>query len=1345
MRERGEIARSTPQPVPTMKTRASSGRGAAIENPAPQKRPPGRKGRKRALAEVPANVGHEEVEEDSVRATNHSPEERKVAVQVRKGPLESEDVAIMVARDSPAKETGNGRLSEQQQQQQQQVLCEEGNTAAATGQEAVACDGETGDGKTVGELDCCPLPGLARAPELSTIPDRAAVAGTCTTKTRRATSFVVRQQQDNIRNYEDQRAERRPARCLSMGAAVASTKVPTIATSSSPVRDVGGRAVPRSCDADETAVHVPPSEDPSGCLGSPAPDPAEPAEPAEPAAAAAAAAARASTPRTGHVGAEDLVAALTFTSPATATSTTRRASIPCRRSEKHPAAIRRRPFSVGSSGVALLNGCLQTGETIVLPSFSASSETAGAIESIGSSAAAEYSSGDLPLPASEEPATPSGSTRGAKAPVSVEGSVECAAPLQEQQQPSTVLEVKSTRASLATASQDVRPLSPEEGPSTPHTALLALVDYATSPSASGSPPSTERSPLDASCRLSLGETSTPSSTFCALTALADYGRTVSKPRPLQQPLEDEGCPKLRWDDENGSSPDKTAGEGAPAGEGDVVDEEPEPVTCEEAEDTEDAEEREGSDVRADSGLSLEKGVGVCDEKPPVTEEVQAVELEPAMVAAVPVEVGEVEVSEEESVVLASVESLEISTIADLEVVADAADGAPTPAAAEGACELDELGPPVFIEVGKGVAQHEEALEMAKPDETDMLPDQLELVLGASTSGPSPGVENGEAVELAVPLEEAGADTEASRAPPASPAAVPGVEVAPPCKGASEADRVRPLRRSGRRRSIAALTTPAFDAALERGEVSTSRAEFRDGQDTLPLETALPAPRRSGRRRSIAPRMPPLAAPAPAPTPAPADMASVEVSTPEPLSSAAAGPSDQDNLLPQKDQGNTESLAAVPSPVAAAPSPVTASATSGATVSESSAGTELCAGDGIVPLEPARPPRRSGRRRSIAPKMQTLAAAPASATATADTPVAVGTTPKPLSLTAAGSSGQDGFLLPDDHQEVNQVSLVAAPSPVAAVPPSVAVATTSESPSSATGAELGADEDILPLETARLPRRSGRRRSIAPRMPALAAAPSPTPATTDPPAAAATATPPGPLLLAVEAPSDPDNLLAKHEREAQPLARSGRRRSVAVLRRKRPEVGDAEGEGEGEGEAPPSPTAAAAAAAAAAASLVVESNAATATAAATTSPSASASASDAASSMEKRDKWSVVAAEAGTAVQQDELAVLQQRQQEESTPTSTSTRRRSRRRKSMRGVSAGGPLLQEGSTSRQTEEPLVQADDGGGGEGAGGKGPTDVATRGGFEEEGVRTTDGGVVVGKQGQTAVMAHLLNKVCS
>eukprot|EP00752_Nemacystus_decipiens_P002951 g2742.t1 len=1138
-----------------------------------------------------------------------------------------------------------------------------------------------------------------------------------------------------------------------MGAAVASTTVAPIAESSSPVPDIGCAVVSTS-DADETATTGPPSEHASGCLGGSAPEPAEAAG----GAAVAAGRGGGSAARAARCSTEDLVAALAVTNSATAISTTRRASIPCRRSEKHPAAIRRRPFSVGSSSIALLDGCLETGN--VLPLASASSEKRGAVDDIGSCAAVGCS-GDHPLPAPEEPPTPPCSTRDTKTPVSIERSFECGILLQQQQQqqqqreeeqrePSTVSVIESTNICLSTVPPDSCPLPPEEGPSTPHTASCVLVDYATSPSASGSPTRPEKrkkrkkrkkkNKLETSS-LTPGESSTPSSTFCALAALADYGRTVSKPRRSQQPLEEgEGYSKLWWDQKAGSSPDETTGEGAPVGEREVVDEAPattdrevpsdEPVAFHDLE----KEEEEEGNVLPGSDSSLEEAVGECGDKQSEAEEAQVVELEPIMVAGVPVqEGGDVEVRKEESVILASAELYETSAIAYLEDVSDAVEvAAPSPASsaaaatAQGTSEHDELERAVLIAEVDGVAQSEEPFEVANPDEIGMVLDETELVLGVPSPAPAPGAVNGEAVEPAVLLEEAA--TEASRAPPERPAAAPAAEVVSRSDGPSEPDQERPVRRSGRRRSIAVLTAPAPVATAERVEVSTSggTAELCDGQGAFSAETALPAPRRSRRRRSIAPRMPLLAAPAPSPTPAPADTAAAMETTSGSFSSAPAeGTNDQERFMSKDDQGGTESLTAAPSPVTE----------SDAVASESSVGVELGGGEATLAPGPARPPRRSGRRRSITPSMQALAATPSpapipatsTATATAETPVVV-RTPEPLPPAAAESSGRGSLLLPEDQQRDHQVPLVAAPpTPVAAVPSPVAVAATSESSPSFPGAGLSAGEDILPLETARPPRRSGRRRSIAPRMPALTAAPSPSPgpAAADPRPPTA-ATPPAPLLSGgVEGPSDQDNVLPQEQREALPPARSGRRRSVAVPRRR----GTDDGAAEVEYGAPP-PSAAAAAAAVGA-------------------PSVSGLGGDAASSEEKTDKRGpAIAAEAGatTPVQQGELAMQQRQQQEESTSTSTSTRRRSRRRKSMRGLPAGGSLLEDDDASQKAEEPLAQAvgsEKGGGGGGAPwGMGQTDVATEGMCEAEMVQTTEGGIVGGEQGQTAVMADLLLK---
>ncbi|CAM9973035.1 unnamed protein product, partial [Scytosiphon promiscuus] len=130
--------------------------------------------------------------------------------------------------------------------------------------------------------------------------------------------------------------------------------------------------------------------------------------------------------------------------------------------------------------------------------------------------------------------------------------------------------------------------------------------------------------------------------------------------------------------------------------------------------------------------------------------------------------------------------------------------------------------------------------------------------------------------------------------PASAAALPAVGAVPQSDeeagsaqgkwGGYERDveEVRPLRRSGRRRSIAPRSAFASKASSSQKEIPIGAA-LRDDRETDSVEGSRP-PRRNGRRRSIAPKKAP---PAEAPIPAPISAAAPSTSTTADAAAAAA--------------------------------------------------------------------------------------------------------------------------------------------------------------------------------------------------------------------------------------------------------------------------------------------------------------------------------------------------------------------------------------------------------------------------------------------------------------------------
>ncbi len=695
-----------------MRTRAGSARKATDESNTPLKRPArkSRSQRKVAVLGDASNNANERVTEGNVElATKCSPsppDESSSTPAVGERPPESDDGVVRVDRESPALTTAEEEEQQQHHQQHQQPLrhsppVERNATADAVLLEQRALEGN-GNHAATNERLVTEHDDTHRVPVL----EGAAAApapGDVAAKTRRASSHVLRQRQVNNHNQENHGPQRRSARCLSMSAS-------SLPRSSSPVR--ASSPVPATCDVAVIAeAKVNDAEEQAAPAPAPAPADGEMA------------------PQEGGAGSGSVVDHVPQTAPAAAPSgvlfediphvperhgaalafTTRRASVPCRRSEKHPASMRHRPFSVGGSlDPAIPDSSLHQEPFTAPPNTNATTSTwqAAADGSYGAVGWPGDREEDLP-PAPEEPAAPASSTGEAQVvPASPVRALECctsppnqhlpwvsgAASTPERGSPFESPVAQGVRFFPAAGEEEEEEEEEEEDLATPRPeglgAPFALVDYGTSPSAAGSP--------------AAAPASTGSTTPCALTALADYGWTPSAPRTAQQPPVEGGpstaaaVPVLCWAEEVATVPDleeaaadgggeagaresqgRGAGEapvaagGAPvvAGEASVTaleapataDEAPvyadpavslAPEQEEEEEGGQEEEEREGemlAEFLSGSSPISETPAGVSLDVPPpvVVEEVQETEAEPVAVACFGGEGGIVEPPREE--------------------------------------------------------------------------------------------------------------------------------------------------------------------------------------------------------------------------------------------------------------------------------------------------------------------------------------------------------------------------------------------------------------------------------------------------------------------------------------------------------------------------------------------------------------------------------------------------------------------------------------------------------------------------------------------------------------------------
>ncbi|CAM9543660.1 unnamed protein product, partial [Pylaiella littoralis] len=320
------------------------------------------------------------------------------------------------------------------------------------------------------------------------------------------------------------------------------------------------------------------------------------------------------------------------------------------------------------------------------------------------------------------------------------------------------------------------------------------------------------------------------------------------------------------------------------------------------------------------------------------------------------------------------------------------------------------------------------------------------------------------------------------------------------------------------------------------------------------------------------------------------------------------------------------------------------------------------------LPEGRPSRRSGRRRSIAPK-KNLPTPPLSPPPPAETTTpAVEIAPGLLPLAVVGfRSDHDHVMLPDGNRPPRRsgrrrsiAPKMNLPTPPPSPQPPAAVTTTPAEEVApgllpSVGAGSGRDHNHAMLPGGFPPRRSGRRRSIAPKNTSSTPPPPPSPATTAP---AAETDPELMPSAGGGSGSDQDDLLLP---EGRPPRRSGRRRSVAVLRR-RPQQQQQQRQRQHYPLAVPTPSAD---------DAVIDDN----TAAATTSALLQAmSISDVTAfsspSSSSKNEGPIVEAGISQVVAMQRVDALSVQAEE---PT---TKRRSTRRKSMRGSRSGGALLED---------------------------------------------------------------------
>ncbi|CAN0041990.1 unnamed protein product, partial [Ectocarpus fasciculatus] len=489
--------------------------------------------------------------------------------------------------------------------------------------------GAAGDDKAgeTAEAYCCSLPGQA-ADDIA--------AG----DTKRASPSAAPKQQEKSCNVENQRdvVERRSARarCLSMSAAVAS-RASSVQLRSTRSRSSAASSfaptVLTSCDVNVAAAQASTRADEAekgsveGCtLPLPAAPEVAGAPPAVVAAAApeepvkphpAPSAPRASAPGDAEdtpPALEELVSAPPALKawPITTTAPTRRVSIPCHRSEKHPASLRRRPFSVGS-------GVVDNRSLLIIPPAFATPEINPAIGSDGSIGDAGEA---VATPLRQQPA----SKTGRPPAITPTEDVGVASPL------AVPAPAATSAASTFSGVQEgcSRALVREEEPTTPCSTGFALVDYDTSPSTTaGSPPVAAvlvgyaASPLG----VSPAGAGTPPSTTCArlAEALVDYGMTPSVSR---LPKEDSGIPSSRLDEEGFAlDPGESAPEdGGWIGRKAQVPSDP-PGSRGEAL-TRGEEEEETADAPCLSTQEVEGAVEVSNQEPIAPEEIGSAGAEP---------------------------------------------------------------------------------------------------------------------------------------------------------------------------------------------------------------------------------------------------------------------------------------------------------------------------------------------------------------------------------------------------------------------------------------------------------------------------------------------------------------------------------------------------------------------------------------------------------------------------------------------------------------------------------------------------------------------------------------------
>lgn len=284
--------------------------------------------------------------------------------------------------------------------------------------------------------------------------------------------------------------------------------------------------------------------------------------------------------------------------------------------------------------------------------------------------------------------------------------------------------------------------------------------------------------------------------------------------------------------------------------------------------------------------------------------------------------------------------------------------------------------------------------------------------------------------------------------------------------------------------------------------------------------------------------------------------------------------------------------------------------------------------------------------------------------------------------------------------------------------SIVALATSSSPLVGAGSCDG-QEGIHPLPETRPPRRSGRRRSIAPRMVSLAAAEAEAEAAEE--AAAAETAPERSSLVGAASSDDDFSLLLP---EGPPPPRSKRRQSVAVRRRPRPSAAG-----------PPPPPPPLPPAAGCADEAVAEATPVTVPAALSPVPPRGSASSE--------DKGPDVVGQDAA-----EAAPLQEKGADAPHEQEKPTKRRSQRRKSLRLARAGGSLLEGASQAEalapSAEEPAPSAKAGDGDGERSDEGMPNVTTGGTAEKEEGAQGGAAVAVGRgQAQAAVLADLLNKV--